>query len=273
MDAVAKARRQAEAILERTGRMLRERNLPEWSKVQVELIGAEGSYGRHARPVETREVLLKIVVDNPLMAATDLFWREASAGILNMSVGTSITPVLATPRSVPVSHHRSLLMPKSCVQACVVMNGEALEVEVPATGGFSPDMIVRPAVALDAEEPMAKEATSVPLIRLAVARSGDKGNLFNVGVIARRPEFLPAIRAALTEEAVRDWYGHLFESAEDARVERFEVPGIHAINLVAHQSLGGGMTASLRLDPAAKSYAQMLLEMPVPVPSRLLPLL
>ena len=273
MDAVAKARRQAEAILERTRRMLRERNLPDWSNVQVEVIGTESSYGRHARPVQTREALLKIVVDNPVMAATDLFWREASAAILNMSVGTSIAPVLATPRSIPVSHHRSFLLPKSRVEAHVVMSGEKVPVAMPTAGGFSPDMIIRPVVAPEPVEPASGETTAVPLIRLAVARSGDKGNLFNVGVIARRPEFLPAIRAALTEEAVRDWYSHLFENAATARVDRYEVPGIHAINLVAHQSLAGGMTASLRLDPAAKSLAQVLLEMPVPVPGRLLPLL
>lgn len=270
MDAVAKARRQAEAILERTQGLLRERGLGEWSNVQVEVIGAESSYGPHARPVETREVLLKIVVDSPHMAATDLFWREASAAIMNMSVGTSIAPVLATPRSIPVSHHRSLLLAKEAVQAQVVLEDERVPVAVPTQGGFAPEMIVRPEAPAVAVE---GDARPVPLVRLAYARSGDKGNLFNVGVIARKPEFLPIIRAALTEEAVRDWYGHLFADPARARVERFEVPGVDALNLVVHQSLSGGMTASLRLDPAAKSLAQVLLEMPIPVPGHLLPLL
>lgn len=273
IDAVAKACRQADAILERTSCMLRARNLGDWSNVQVEVIGAEASYGPHARPVAPREVLLKIVVDSPAMAATDLFWREASAAIMNMSVGTSIAPVLATPRSVPVSHHRSVLLPKTRVEARVVLDGQTVPVIVPMDGGFEPGLITRPV--LSCEMPGAKEVdtATVELIRLAYARSGDKGNLFNVGVIARKPEFLPWIRAALTEEAVRDWFAHLFSDDAGARVDRFEVPGIHALNLVVHQSLAGGMTASLRLDPAAKSHAQMLLEMPVPVPNHLLPLL
>lgn len=272
-DAAAKARRQAEAILERTRHMLEARKLGSWSNVQVEVIGTEASYGPHARPVVTREVLLKIVVESPHMAATDLFWREASAAIMNMSVGTCIAPVLATPRSVPVSHHRSMLLPKTCLTAQITLDGETVLVAVSTDGGFTPDMILRPDVEGNGVDEQLVETSPVPLIRLAYARSGDKGNLFNVGVIARRPEFLASIRAGLTPEAVRDWYGHLFADAATAQVDRYEIPHIHALNFVVNQSLAGGMTASLRLDCAAKSHAQILLEMPIPVPNHLLPLL
>jgi predicted Fe-Mo cluster-binding NifX family protein len=272
MDAPAKARRQADAILERTRKLLRDRNLGDWSQVQVEIIGTESSYGPHARPIATREVLLKIVVESPHMAATDLFWREASAAIMNMSVGTSLPPILATPRSVPVSHHRSMLLPKTCATAQLMLGDERMAVPVPTEGGFSPAMIRRASAGLITEAPLT-EITSVPLVRLAYARSGDKGNLFNVGVIARRPELLPWIRAGLSEEAVRDCFSHLFADAPSAHVDCYEVPGIDALNFVVHQSLAGGMTSSLRLDPAAKSHAQMLLEMPIDVPTHLLPFL
>lgn len=269
MDAAAKARRQAEAILERTGRMLRERGLADWSNVHVEVVGAEASYGPHARPVETREVIAKIVVDHPEMAATDMFWREQSAAIMNMAVGTAVAPVLATPRSVPVSRHASILIDKARVTPLVVMGGASSRVAVPVEGGFDPGAVVRPA-----EDGLEAAGTAeVPLVRLAWARSGDKGNLFNVGVIARRPEFLPCLRAALTTDAVRNWYAHLFADRAAARVERFDVPGIHALNFIVHEAQGGGITASPRLDPAAKSLAQLLLEMPVKVPLDVLRLL
>ena len=98
----------------------------------------------------------------------------------------------------------------------------------------------------------------------AMARSGDKGDDENIGVIARRPEFLPLLRAQLTPERVKTWFVHLVRG----EVERFEVPGLHALNLVLHQALAGGGVASLRSDPLGKSFAQMLLDLPVRVPRR-----
>ncbi|MEI8402928.1 MAG: terpene utilization protein AtuA, partial [Alcaligenaceae bacterium] len=108
----------------------------------------------------------------------------------------------------------------------------------------------------------------VPLVRLAWARSGDKGDDANIGVIARRVEWLPLLRQQLTVESVKRYFAHLVEGT----VERFDLPGIHGMNFLLHQALGGGGTASLRSDPLAKSFAQMLLDMPVTVPAQLLPL-
>ena len=99
------------------------------------------------------------------------------------------------------------------------------------------------------------------MIALAWARSGDKGDLFNVGVIARRAEYLPYIRAALTPEAVKDWYAHFNAS----KVLRYDLPGFSALNFVVDESLAGGINNSPRLDAAAKGMAQQLLEFPVPV--------
>ncbi len=81
-------------------------------------------------------------------------------------------------------------------------------------------------------------------------------------MIARKPDYLPAIRAALTTEAVASWFAHLVEGP----VERFDWPGIHGLNFVLHNALGGGGIASLRNDPQGKAFAQMLLDFPVPVP-------
>jgi hypothetical protein len=104
----------------------------------------------------------------------------------------------------------------------------------------------------------------VPLIRLAFARSGDKGNNANIGVMARKPAYAPYIRAALTEAAVSAWFAHLFEGGK-GKVERFDLPGTHALNFLLHDALGGGGVASLRNDPQGKALAQQLLDFPVPV--------
>ncbi len=97
--------------------------------------------------------------------------------------------------------------------------------------------------------------------------------MFNVAVIARLPEYLLSLRAALTAEAVADWYRHLAPGGEAPRVDRYDAPGLHALNFVVHDILAGGINASTRLDPAAKGMAQMLMRFPIPVPAELAALL
>jgi hypothetical protein len=113
--------------------------------------------------------------------------------------------------------------------------------------------------------PIAQQETNcveVPLVRVAWARSGDKGDTSNIGVIARKPEWQPWLRAQLTEARVKDWLGHLVRG----EVTRFDVPGIHAMNFLCTKALDGGGMASLRNDPLGKGMAQILLTMPVRVP-------
>ena len=102
----------------------------------------------------------------------------------------------------------------------------------------------------------------MPLIRVAWGRSGDKGDSSNIGIIARRPEWLPLLREQLTEQRVAQWLAHLVRGS----VTRFDVPGIHAMNFLCTQALDGGGMASLRNDPLGKGMAQILLAMPVRVP-------
>jgi len=102
------------------------------------------------------------------------------------------------------------------------------------------------------------------LIKLAYARSGDKGNHSNIGVIARHPSFLPAIAAALTESNVANYMQHVLDE-EHSSVTRWFLPGIHAMNFLLENALGGGGIASLRSDPQGKAFAQQLLEFPVPI--------
>jgi len=100
-DATAKAERQTAAILERTREMLRDRNLADWRRTHVEIIGAESSYGARARHRDSREVIAKIVVEHDEKRAVDLFWREQCSAIMTMSVGTAIG--LASP-VMPITH-------------------------------------------------------------------------------------------------------------------------------------------------------------------------
>jgi len=103
----------------------------------------------------------------------------------------------------------------------------------------------------------------VPLIAVAHARSGDKGDIANIGVVARSPEFEAALRQGLTAEAVRDYFGHYVLGP----VERFDWPGLNGFNFVLHRALGGGGVASLRHDPQGKALAQALMDFPLAAPS------
>ena len=105
-------------------------------------------------------------------------------------------------------------------------------------------------------------AGSNPTIaELAYVRSGEKGEMINIGVIARSPEFLPILRSALSPKALRD---HLSDLG-NFEVTIYELPGIHALNIVLAGALPGGLNASQRLDPAAKSIGQRLTSLRVPL--------
>ena len=106
----------------------------------------------------------------------------------------------------------------------------------------------------------------VPLIRVCWARSGDKGDTVNIGVIGRRREYMPILRAQLSAARVAQWFEHAID-AERGDVTRYEMPGIGALNFVLSHSLGGGGVASLRVDSLAKAFAQQMLAIEVDVPA------
>ena len=110
-----------------------------------------------------------------------------------------------------------------------------------------------------------KYAKEVPLISLAYARSGDKGDHANIGIIARKKEYLNHISASLSEETVKNLFQHFCKG----KVLKWHVPGINGINFLLKNSLNGGGMSSLRIDPQGKSYAQQLLEFPIKVPDRI----
>jgi hypothetical protein len=103
------------------------------------------------------------------------------------------------------------------------------------------------------------------LYDLAHARAGDKGDLCNVGVIARRPEYWPVLQRELTAERVKAWFGDWCKGA----VERYELPNLGALNFVLHGALDGGGLVSLRLDTQGKTYGFALLRMEIEVPDGL----
>lgn len=105
----------------------------------------------------------------------------------------------------------------------------------------------------------------VKLDEIAHARSGDKGDASNVGLIAQTPELYEVLREQVTAERVKEHFREVCRGP----VQRYELPNILALNFILHDSLGGGGTESLKNDAQGKTHAQGLLQMEVEVPERL----
>ena len=106
----------------------------------------------------------------------------------------------------------------------------------------------------------------VRLDRVAHARSGDKGDASNVGLIADSSELFELLREQATAERVKEHFREICRGP----VERFEVPNLRAFNFLLHDSLGGGGTESLKTDAQGKTHAQGLLQMEIEVPEAVL---
>lgn len=266
MDAVRKAERTAAALIERTEAIFKDRQLGPYRDTLVECLGAEAAYGAHARSRNTRETACKIALEHERPEALQLFADEVFAPTTSMSPGTTGW-FAGKPAVSPVIRIYSFLIPKSEVSITVSMGEKQLSFVQNPEPVFDGASIKRPDI--DSSAAAVSGSRTVPLVELAWGRSGDKGNSCNIGLIARKPEYLPYIREALSETTVFEFMAHLFAGAAHPKVERFELPGIHGLNFLLHESLGGGQMASLRLDPLAKGMAQQLLEFPIPVPDNL----
>jgi hypothetical protein len=105
----------------------------------------------------------------------------------------------------------------------------------------------------------------IPLLYLAHARSGDKGDTANVGVIALRPEYYPVLVEQLTVDRVKAHFTGICHGG----VERFELPNLEALNFLLHNSLGGGGTVSLKTDAQGKVLSTAMLRLEVEVPDEM----
>jgi hypothetical protein len=240
--------------------LFRQRGLPDFTATWIEALGAEASYGANSAARASREVLLRVAVTHPSRDAIELFAREL--GSIGLSCAPGTTGIYTgRPKPTPVVRLFTFFLDKSVLgrPRLQIGDGPVQEIDVPFDGGYVAHKANTPAP--DDDIP-AEPLVELPLARLAWARSGDKGNSSNIAIIARRPEYLPLLRREVTPERIVAQLGHLVGGP----AERFEAPGLHALNFLIADALGGGGMASLRIDPQGKAYGQMALEMTIPVP-------
>lgn len=258
LDAVRKAERSAQALVARAEQAFREKGLPGFKRVHTEVLGGESAYLGDSRAREAREVVMRLVVEHEDAKALHLFAREIGSAGLSFAQGTA-SLIGGRPKPTPVVRLFTFFIAKQRLNPLALQVGEEapVAIDIPAQGGY----------AAPAPEPVqghlaAGELVEVPLLRLAHARSGDKGNSSNIAVFLRRPEYRDHLAAWLTPERVA---AH-FRGTVAGPVTVYEAPGLHAFNFVLEDALGGGGMASMRIDPQGKAYGQRLLEILVPVP-------
>jgi Acyclic terpene utilisation family protein AtuA len=247
--AAEKATKQAAALFERGSAMLRARGLADWRRTECVLIGSG------------EEVIAKLVVEHDDALAAGMFVREQFSAISAMAPGTSVS---FGAQVQPCMELVSFLVPKDEVVATV--DGVDFVPPVTAITQRHAELV---SASIVQPRPKGREAkwtlkqvqgdgsggVDLTIADLAYTRSGEKGETINIAVIARKAEYLPPLRAALTEAAIAAYFPDLAPTS----VTIHEVPGIHALNIVLEGALPGGINASQRLDPAAKSFGQRLL--------------
>lgn len=257
-DAVRKAERSAEALIARARMHFAKRGMADFRRTHVEALGGEASYQQDARTRASREVVMRLVVEHDDPKALDLFARELGSVGLGFAQGTAGL-IGGRPKPTPVVRLFSFFIDKARMAPIQVQVGDAaaFTVEVPVQGGYE-----APPAEVSAGQPTAGPMVDVPLLRIAHARSGDKGNGSNIAIFCRKPEYLDHLRTWLTPERLADH----FRGTVHGRVTRYEAPGLQALNFVLEDALGGGGMASMRIDPQGKAFGQRTLEMVVPVP-------
>ncbi len=258
--AADKARTSLHAWVERTRRVFDEKALGDYRAVSIEVIGAEDTYGPHARTGHTREVMAKYGLHHDNREALSFAAAEFAY------LATSATPGMSgfgagRVKPSPLIRVHSALLDKNKVPVSIQLNDAVISEKVYPGETSSPGKGKR-------YERMAtdmSDCVSVPLERLAYGRSGDKGNYANIGVMARKAEYLPYLYEQLSAGAVADYFAHTVCGT----VTRYDLPGFRAFNFLMSEALGGGGSASLQVDSQGKALAQMLLSMEIRIPRAL----
>ncbi|WP_425045180.1 acyclic terpene utilization AtuA family protein [Primorskyibacter sp. S87] len=252
-DARTKAKVFAQAGLDRARQTLGRMGAEDFREVSFEAFGGRQGNGAY------EEIAFKAAVRHEDPRAVGVFLKALIGGALATPPGLHFFTGGGRPKPSPVVALFSFLVDASAPQISVTLNEADVAYDPPVPP-------VREVIPEPAREPpvgeYAGEVVERPLEDLAWARSGDKGDSANIGVIARRGAYLPYVWAALTPDAIAG----VFADELNGEVRRFYLPGSDSMNIVMTRVLGGGGIASLRNDAQGKAFAQKLLSLPVKIP-------
>ena len=271
-DARLKAAAISKSIVGRAEKQLTRMGAEAFSAVRIEYFGSNELY--KTKFTEAREVVVRLTAHHKT--------NPKSFGLLAMHVPSASTGMspglfsLSASRSAPSEAVRLVsalvLAEKVPTKVIIGPSGSCKEITLATVVTPASAPVSRSIVAIEPPTGPSKEMEELveaPLIVVACCRSGDKGNAANVAVASRKPKYFAAIKAQVTSEAVRAELAPWFDDASNpGTVTRFELPGIHALNFVCTNVLGGGGLMSLKGDKQAKTMGSILLDFTVKMPKK-----
>ncbi|KAI8989338.1 hypothetical protein BDB01DRAFT_698534, partial [Pilobolus umbonatus] len=208
IDAKKKALAVGEAIIKRVQGLYKEMGVADFRSYNIEPLGGESLFGPHARTNDTREIVLRITAHHDDPKALALVPLETIPSATCMAPGITGSAA-GRPRPVPNMVHFPLLIPKTQVSTqYVVGNGQLKTLgwgDWDKEAGYGRPSFIEPIPAPVLSEPLVKTR----LVNVAYGRSGDKGDVCNVGIIARDPKYMPYIKRSITEKVVGEYMQHL----------------------------------------------------------------
>lgn len=257
-DALAKSRKVAEAFWECVG------GKSLYADAREQFVGWDSCHPPLAKE-EPGEILVQFAVrDADEKKINSRFGPQLVPRVLGTVPGITYLADQGRPRASEVVGYWPALIARSCVKQRVIVGRDEVEIAQPDLSKAAAKAFTPPRV--DARSWRSERRVRVPLSRLCLARSGDKGDTANVGVIARSDGVYVWMLDTLTPEFVK----RRFAGVCLGEVERHEVPNLRAVNFLLHESLGGGGTLSLLLDAQGKTYSQFLLATEVEIDADLL---
>lgn len=255
-DAVAKGKTFAEMFWDRVGS-------EGFIERRTDFVGAHACWGESAAPsIEPNEILLRFAARAETKDPLKKMSRELAGLILAGPPG--VTVFGGRPTVMPAYGFWPALIPREKVKARLLFQGEESVFDCHTGPCGKPEIARFPT--LDSPQ-LTGDTIKVPLGRIAHARSGDKGDLANIGVIALTPELYPEIIREVTVEKIAEF----FRSNVKGPIKQYRLDNLNALNFVLHGALDGGGTVSLLLDNQGKTLSQALLTMEVEVNAGLLP--
>jgi hypothetical protein len=257
---------------------LQNADLEQLDATSTEFIGDDATHRELTPSHQPTEILLRLGTRDHDRRKLAVFRKLLPSMILSAPPGIAVTggaPVISE-----VIRYWPALIPQEAALASYTVYlqdseksgpeklAEAEDLHWPATGG-TPDVSREPEDPYPADriaEFAGAPTTEVSLMRIAHARSGDKGDTASIGLIGRSPECYVWLRENVTADRVKKWFGSMVHG----HVERYLVPKLWALNFLLHESLGGGGTISLHIDAQGKTFGPALLRCLVEVPAPLL---
>jgi hypothetical protein len=257
---------------------LQSTGLEQLDATSTEFIGDDATHRELTPSHQPTEILLRLGARDHDRRKLAVFRKLLPSMILSTPPGVAVTG--GAPAISEVIRYWPALIPQEAAlpsYAVYVQEpgenepkrvAESKQLQWPETGG-TPDVSREPEDPYPTEriaEGAGAPKVEVSLMRIAHARSGDKGDTASIGLIGRSPECYVWLRENVTAERVKNWFG----SMAHGEVERYLVPNLWALNFLLHESLGGGGTISLHIDAQGKTYGPALLRCRVEVPEPLL---